>query len=104
MESGAFSDSFTVTVDDGLGGTDTRTITIDVTGANDAPVATGTYSHTVTDTAALDSFAPLTGTLAATDVDAGSSLTWSGGGAGGYGTLTVNTDGTYSYAVNDAAV
>jgi VCBS repeat-containing protein len=58
----------------------------------------------VTDTAALDTFANRTGTLAATDVDSGDTLTWGGSGVGTYGTLTVNANGTYSYAVNAAAV
>ncbi len=34
-------DTFTYTVDDGKGGTDTATVTITVTGVNDAPVVTG---------------------------------------------------------------
>ena len=98
------SESFMVTVTDSQGATDTRTITINVTAANDAPIATGTYTHTVTDTAALDTFSALTGTLAATDVDTGDSLTWSGSQSGTYGALTVNANGTYSYVVNAAAV
>ena len=31
---------FTITVDDGNGGTDTQNVTIDITGSNDAPVIT----------------------------------------------------------------
>jgi len=68
------------------------------------PVATGTNTHTITDTAALDAFANLTGTLAATDVDTADTLSWSGSATGSYGALTVNADGTYSYVVNAAAV
>ncbi|MGQ0656312.1 MAG: VCBS domain-containing protein, partial [Betaproteobacteria bacterium] len=98
------SDTFTVTVTDAGGLSDTRTITINVAGANDTPVATGTYTHRVADTGALNTFANLTGTLAATDRDTGDTLAWSGGAAGTYGTLTVNADGSYSYAVNAAAV
>src|SRR5205814_9900791 len=59
------TDSFTVTVTDAAGLTDTRTIAINVVGADDTPVATGTYTHTVTDTAALDAFGALTGSSAA---------------------------------------
>ncbi|MBV5299589.1 MAG: VCBS domain-containing protein, partial [Rhodoferax sp.] len=77
-----------------------RTYTVVVTGDNDAPVATGTYTHTVTDSAALDTFTDLTGTLAATDVDTADTLTWSGSATGSYGALTVNANGTYSYVVN----
>jgi|GEM_PF-3431786 len=108
-------DVFTVTVADGTAAgslTNTspptngpaRTYTVNVTGANDAPVGTGTYTHTITDTAALDTFANLTGTLTATDVDTADTLTWSGSATGSYGALTVNANGTYSYVVNAAAV
>ena len=75
-----------------------------VAAVNDTPVASGTYAHSVTDTAALDTFSNLTGTLAATDVDTGDSLTWSGSATGTYGALSVNANGTYSYVVNAAAV
>src|SRR4051812_40967719 len=87
-----------------LGLTDTRTVAINVVGANDTPVATGTYTHTVTDTAALNTFGALTGTLAASDRDTRRLLTRRGSGAGSDGTLTENADGSYSYAVNAAAV
>src|SRR5207248_2497533 len=53
---------------------------------------------------ALDAFGALTGNLAATDRDTGDTLSWSGCGVGSYGTLTVNANGSYSYAVNAAAV
>jgi VCBS repeat-containing protein len=98
------TDNFTVTVTDSQNATTTRTIAMTVVAANDTPVATGTYTHTVTDTAALDTFANLAGTLAATDVDTADTLTWSGSAAGSYGALTVNANGTYSYVVNAAAV
>ena len=58
----------------------------------------------MTDTAALDTFSTLTGTLAASDIDTADSLTWSGSQTGSYGALTVNANGSYSYAVNAAAV
>ena len=97
------TDNFTVTVTDSQGATDTRSVAINLTGADDTPVATGSYTHTVNDTAALDSFANLTGTLAASDRDASDTLTWSGSASGSYGALTVSADGSYSYAVNAAA-
>ena len=61
------------------------------------------------DTAALDTFAAVTGQLDGADVDAGASLSYQivgqapdGSGdtvlAGSYGTLTVHADGSYSYA------
>ncbi|MEO8203200.1 MAG: VCBS domain-containing protein, partial [Betaproteobacteria bacterium] len=93
------TDSFTYTLRDASGATATATLSITVRGANDAPVATGNYAHTVSDTTTT-----VTGTLAATDVDTGDTLTWSGGGAGSYGTLTVSASGAYSYAANVSAL
>jgi VCBS repeat-containing protein len=98
------SESFTYTVQDAAGAASSAMLTITIHGSNDAPAATGTYTHTVTDTAATDTFGALTGTLTATDRDTGDTLTWSGSGVGTYGSLTVNADGSYSYAVNAVAV
>jgi VCBS repeat-containing protein len=98
------SDTFTVTVTDLAGATATRTIAINVVGANDTPVASGTYIHSIADTPAADNFAALTGTLIATDRDALDTLTWSGSRVGSFGALTVNSNGSYSYAVDSGAV
>src|SRR6185369_7441932 len=85
-------------------GSAAQVIDVTVTGANDAPVATGTYKHSVIDTVAPDVFADLTGVLTAIDPDAGDTLTWTGGGAGAFGALTVNANGSYSYAVDSVKV
>ena len=100
----ASNDVFSYTIADGKGGTATATVTITITGTNDAPVASGSYTHGVSDSASLDSFANIGGTLSASDVDNGDSLVWSGSASGSYGALTVNADGSYSYIVNAAAV
>ncbi|SDX47681.1 type I secretion C-terminal target domain (VC_A0849 subclass) [Pseudomonas kuykendallii] len=97
------TDTFTYTVSDGHGGTDTATATITIIGTNDAPVATGTYASTINDTPATDDFANITGTLVATDAD-DSVLTWSGSASGTYGQLIIEANGNYTYVVNDAAV
>ena len=106
--------SFSYTVSDGNGGSDTATVSLTVTAVNDAPVAnddagTATEQGTSPGTAA-------TGNVLANDTDVdtpdtqevtivkfgptsgtpGSSL------AGSYGSLTLNANGTYSYAVNNA--
>ncbi|MCP1626893.1 retention module-containing protein [Pseudomonas nitroreducens] len=97
------ADSFTVIVTDSRGASSTLVVNVGITPVNDAPVATGTYTSTITDTAANDSFADIKGQLSATDVD-DTNLTWSGSAKGAYGELTVNADGSYTYVVDANAV
>ena len=82
------------------------TANLDITPVNDTPVATGSYTHAVNDTASTDNFADITGNLSATDVDnATNNLVWSlSSGVGSYGDLTVNANGSYIYVVNDTVV
>src|SRR5262249_29934829 len=63
------SDSFTYTISDGQGGTDTATVTLTVTPVNDPPLAAGWQFGTDEDT-------PLSDFLRASDVD-GDPLTFS---------------------------
>ena len=120
------TDIFNYTVSDGQGETDIATITITITGANNAPVAdndtdTVTAAGTVTD--ATNSAGTLV--LGDTDADASSSLyvtkiTHTNGNSsevtysstkssnaativGSKGTLTFGSDGSYSYAANSDA-
>lgn len=67
-----------------------RSVTVTVTGANDAPVA-------VTAAATAQEDSVLSGTLSATDVDAGASLTFALVSAPSAGTLTINADGSFSF-------
>ncbi|QRY81741.1 retention module-containing protein [Pseudomonas sp. PDNC002] len=97
------ADSFTVVVTDSRGASSTLTVNLGITPVNDAPVASGTYTASVTDTAANDSFADIKGQLTATDVD-DRNLTWTGSAKGAYGELTVNADGSYTYVVDANAV
>ncbi|WP_341915092.1 tandem-95 repeat protein [Polaromonas sp. YR568] len=106
---GTLTDTFTYTMRDAAGATSTANLVVTIQGANDAPVASGVITGTVTDTATADSFTSLTGSFTATDVDTGDTKTWSIGGGtvqvGSYGTLTLNaTTGVYTYVVNAAAV
>ncbi|MES2665388.1 MAG: VCBS domain-containing protein, partial [Pseudomonadota bacterium] len=103
--------TYTISVQDDsatLTNTDTTTVTITLTGTNDAPTLTAETGLSVADTAAVDSFADLTGTLDGADLDASDDLTYGlamgQSGVGDFGTLTVNADGTYTYVVNAAAV
>src|SRR5262245_17331577 len=93
------TDSFIYEVSDGNGGTDTATVTIDVGGVNDVPEA-----NPDTATIAEDTVPPVIGNVLTNDTDAdGDILTVSNPGiqAGSFGTLTLNPDGFYSYALNN---
>jgi VCBS repeat-containing protein len=93
---------FTVKVTDASGASDTQTVTITVTGTNDAPVISGTKTGAVSEDGTLTAG----GSLTSTDPDIGDNATWSlvGGSEGSYGGLVLGEDGTWSYALdNDAA-
>ena len=106
------TDSFTYTVDDGNGGTDMATVNITIEGANAAPIAQDNVA-----TAAEDGAAVSGNVIADDDAVAGEdsdpngddlSVTAVDGNAvtpmapavvvGTYGTLTQESDGSYSYA------
>ncbi|MGD9834785.1 MAG: beta strand repeat-containing protein, partial [Piscinibacter sp.] len=102
------------TVTDNAGASSGANLVITVTGTNDAPVA-------VVDTGSVNENATITATAATgvlsndTDIDTGDARTVSAvsfgatGGtvgsalAGTYGTLTLNADGSYSYAASQSA-
>ncbi|SMP35994.1 VCBS repeat-containing protein [Shimia sagamensis] len=94
-------ETFDVLVSDGNGGFDTATISIDVNGTNDAPVITGTlYSiPEVTEDGGLSA----RGLITVTEIDANDTLSYVvlGSDTSGFGTLTVNPNGTWSYALNN---
>jgi large repetitive protein len=108
------TDTFTYTMRDAAGATSTTTLTVTIQGDNDAPVA-------VNDSASVLENATVTATAATgvlpndTDVDSGDTKTVTAiafgattgtvaaGLAGTYGTLTINADGSYSYAANRPA-
>ena len=99
----------TYTVADGRDGSLEVTQAMAIAAVNDAPEITPEVATpTLVDTAATDSFANVTGSLDATDRDAGASLSFalaaSEDGIGAYGTLAVAPDGSYSFVANAAAV
>ena len=108
--------TYTIQIDDHHGGVVTQPITITIDGSNDAPTLANVLAGTLVDTAANDTFSPLTGTLHGNDVDHGETTTLTYAAlnsshlavntpiAGLYGSLTVHADGTYTYVPDSAAI
>jgi VCBS repeat-containing protein len=90
------TDSFTYTVTDGKGAADTKTVTVTISGQNDAPVAEDLAGDVQEDGPAKRFAAKFT------DVDAGDTHQTSIGTAGTKGKVTLNGDGTFSYDPNGA--
>jgi len=86
------TDSFTFKANDGALDSAAATVSITVVAVNDAPVANAASITTNEDTAK-------TGTLTATDVDS-TALTYSKVASPANGTVTVNTNGAYTYSPN----
>ncbi|WP_454652519.1 VCBS domain-containing protein [Bradyrhizobium liaoningense] len=106
---------YTVTFTDDHGAHVSQDVTVTISGVNDAPTLADLDIGPLTDTAAADTFANLAGHLSGTDVDSGETATLTYAVlnadhhavttvAGLYGSLTVNPDGSYSYAPNAAAI
>nr|WP_260619666.1 retention module-containing protein [Pseudomonas sp. B11D7D] len=86
-------DSFTVTIDDGNGGTTTSVVSLDVTPVNDIPV-------TADQSKVTDEDQSVSGKIVATDVD-GDKLTYTIQGGVDHGSLLLNTvTGEYTYTPN----
>ncbi|MGC5844775.1 beta strand repeat-containing protein, partial [Mesorhizobium abyssinicae] len=101
--------TYTIKADDGhVGGTDTQTVTVTITGTNDAAVITGDDTGSVTEASGVlngtAGTSPATGDLDATDVDSANDFSVVTNGA--HGTLSINAAGEWSYVLNedDAAV
>jgi VCBS repeat-containing protein len=93
------TETFTATVTDETGRTATQVVTVTVGGDGDSPVSTTTpanASGAITDGGALLA----SGTLTASDPDAGATLIWSGAAAGAYGSFTVAPNGTWTYTAS----
>lgn len=93
-------DAFTVEVRDEHGATDTQEVRVTVTGTNDDPIITegGDVAGAVQEDTTLS----VTGDLDSTDVDNGATAIWSvEDGAGTYGDLSVDTDGTWTYVLRN---
>lgn len=115
LSAGSYLDSFTVQTTDAHSAIGTATFTVNITGANDTPVLSNGSLGKLTDTAATDSFANLTGQLAGTDADTGETATLhyavlDGHGhatstaTGHYGSLTISASGSYTYVPDAASI
>ncbi|WP_300177217.1 retention module-containing protein [uncultured Aliivibrio sp.] len=93
-------ESFVVVVGDGNNGYAQHTVEVTIVGTNDEPTITGR----TTGTAVEDIIPTATGALTAVDIDFSDNHTWlvDGGGAGKYGTMTVDVDGNWIYALDPA--
>ena len=91
------SDSFTYAVDDGIGGSDQATVTLEVGAVNDAPVAQDDSFSLDEDTSLIgQSVLADNGSGADSDID-GDTLTVSLISDVSNGTLTLNPDGSFDY-------
>ena len=90
-------DTITVTSEDG---TDTQVITVTITGTNDVPLITGATSGGVSE----DDTTSTGGTLTVNDTDTGQSALQAvtdGVGDGQHGTFAVQSNGVWTYALNN---
>ncbi|MDN3680778.1 VCBS domain-containing protein, partial [Vibrio tapetis subsp. quintayensis] len=79
----------------------TQDVTITVNGTNDLPIITGPTTGSVVE----DGTATQQGNLDFTDIDVNDSHTWDvqGGGAGTYGSLTVDANGQWTYTLANSS-
>jgi VCBS repeat-containing protein len=94
---------FTVRVMDDKGAWVDQGVTISVNGSNDAPVITS--SPAAATGSASDATAVVTGRLTASDADHGATQAWSvqGNPAGAYGSLAIDANGQWTYALDSGA-
>ncbi|WP_210500716.1 Ig-like domain-containing protein, partial [Vibrio crassostreae] len=95
------SDSFTVVVSDGQGGTDTLTVNVGVTPVNDTPTLVDGNGDPLGDSVAVttDEDTPVSGSLSASDGD-NDSLSFSKGSDPSNGVVTVDENGNWTYTPN----
>ena len=98
------TDSITVTVDDGHGGTATKTIVIDITGTNDAAVITPSTPGADKGTVKEDTIDTASGKLNVTDKDAGEAVFKPQTDfQGQYGKFSIDANGNWSFKLDNTA-
>ncbi len=97
------TDKFTIQLSDDHGGKTTQVVTVTIAGTNDDPTITGTATGTVNEDAVVQTSQ---GQLYGHDVDAGDTLAWSlaagTNGQGQYGTFSVDSNGKWTYELDNA--
>ncbi|MFH0882040.1 MAG: retention module-containing protein, partial [bacterium] len=103
LSTDTLSDSFDYTMKDAAGAESTATLTITIQGANDGPIAFADSGTAVEAGVAAGSDAEGNVLANDTDVDAGDTktVTTTGEFEGEYGTLHIDANGDYTYAVNN---
>ena len=97
------TETFTVSIDDGHGGTVNQQITVTVTGTNDVPVIGGVATGAVTEDASTPNLST-GGALTITDVDQGQSNfapQASTAGSNGHSSFTLAANGNWTYTANN---
>ncbi|PJM68426.1 hypothetical protein CV751_19575 [Achromobacter ruhlandii] len=98
------TDTITVTVDDGHGGTATKTITVIITGTNDAAVITPSKPGDDAGTVQEDKVYTANGKLDVADKDAGEAkFTPQTDAAGKYGTFSIDANGNWTFKLDNDA-
>ncbi|MET3917919.1 VCBS repeat-containing protein [Variovorax sp. OAS795] len=98
------TETFTVSIGDGNGGTVQQQITVAVTGTNDVPVIGGVATGTVNEDASTPNLST-SGALTIADVDQGQSTfapQASTAGSNGYGSFALAADGSWTYTANNS--
>ena len=96
-ESQQLIQTYTVTIDDGHGGTVSQVVSISITGTNDGAIISGTDDGSVDE----DTVAVATGTLTASDVDNTANAFQAASGSSTYGTWSIDAAGNWSYTLDD---
>ncbi|CCO46078.1 putative VCBS repeat and Serralysin domain protein [Vibrio nigripulchritudo SOn1] len=100
-------DKFTIEVDDGNGGTATKEIIINVVGTNSDPSIVGDDTGDIKELAGTSTPTTpntTTGTLGSGDPDGDDSHTWMVvDPSGTYGTLSIDSDGKWTFTLNDGS-
>ena len=98
------TDSFSYTISDVAGATSSTTVEVTIEGVNDAPVTTADDATALQEDLTISA----TGNVLTndSDVDQGTVLTVANAGtyAGTYGSLVLNVDGSYTYALDNASL